>query len=182
MALSAAAQRRIEIVKILSQSSEAVSASALAAQLKVSRQIVVGDVALLRAAGERITATPRGYLLERAQTDGESGQGRFVGKIACKHHLGDDLARELFTIVDNGGEVVDVIVEHPLYGQIDASLKLASRFDVQAFLDKVEGLKAQPLAVLTDGIHLHTLSCPNEETFQRIVKALGEQGILLEKE
>ena len=169
-----AAQRRETICKILSAGSEPVSASALAARLGVSRQIVVGDVALLRAAGEQITATPRGYLLE-----GEGG--RFVRTIACKHHLGDAMERELYTVVDYGGEVLDVIVEHPVYGQISGSLKLRSRYDVQVFLNKVAQYQAQPLAALTDGIHLHTISCENEEVFGRIVRELAQQGILLEK-
>ncbi len=178
MGINSAAQRRADIIKILSQSEEAVSASALAAQLKVSRQIVVGDVALLRAAGEQITATPRGYLLEKNQT--MKNDERYIRTIACKHHLGDALARELYTVVDNGGELLDVIVEHPLYGQLSGTLKIRSRYDAKAFLDKVEEFSAQPLAVLTDGIHLHTLACDGEDSFQRIVQALAEQGILLE--
>ena len=115
---SSAAQRRTAIVEILSQSTEALSASVLASRLKVSRQIVVGDVALLRASGERIIATPRGYLLEKSQP--AQGDSRCIRTIACEHHLGDGLARELYTVVDNGGELLDVVVEHPLYGQISA--------------------------------------------------------------
>ena len=180
MSINSATQRREAIIKILSHSSEAVSASTLAARLKVSRQIVVGDVALLRAAGEQITATPRGYLLEKSKSQQEDS--RYIRTIACKHHLGDGLARELYTVVDNGGELVDVIVEHPLYGQLSGPLKIRSRYDAKAFLDKVEEYSAQPLAALTDGIHLHTLACADEEAFQRIVQALAEQGILLEKE
>ena len=171
-----ASQRREVILDILSQSREAISASALASRLGVSRQIVVGDVALLRASGEEIIATPRGYLLE-----GAGKKQILVRTIACKHHLGDAMARELYTVVDNGGEVLDVIVEHPVYGQISGPLKLRSRYDVQMFLEKVEQYKAQPLAALTEGMHLHTISCENEETFKRIAKALAEQGILLDR-
>jgi len=180
MSIGSAAQRRAAIIKILSQTAEAVSASTLAAQLKVSRQIVVGDVALLRASGEQITATPRGYLLEKTKPQKEDS--RYIRTIACKHHLGDALARELYTVVDNGGELLDVIVEHPLYGQLSGPLKIRSRYDAKAFLDKVEEYSAQPLAVLTDGIHLHTLACEGEEVYERIVRSLAEQGILLEKE
>ena len=177
---SSAAQRRTAIVEILSQSTEALSASVLASRLKVSRQIVVGDVALLRASGERIIATPRGYLLEKSQP--AQGDSRCIRTIACEHHLGDGLARELYTVVDNGGELLDVVVEHPLYGQISAPLKLASRYDVDAFLEKVDHFKAQPLAALTDGIHLHNIACAGEAVFQRITAALEEQGILLKRE
>ena len=173
--LNASARRQM-ILDILSESMEAVSASALASRLGVSRQIVVGDVALLRASGEEIIATPRGYCLE-----GLRRKQILVRTIACKHHLGDAMARELYAVVDNGGEVLDVIVEHPVYGQISGSLKLRSRYDVQSFLEKVEKYEAQPLAALTEGVHLHTISCPNEEVFERIAKALAEQGILLDR-
>ena len=174
--MNATARRQV-ILDILSQSSEAISASALAARLGVSRQIVVGDVALLRASGEEIIATPRGYLLE--------GMGKkqiIVRTIACKHHLGDAMARELYAVVDNGGEVLDVVVEHPVYGQISGSLKLRSRYDVRMFLEKVEQYRAQPLASLTEGVHLHHISCGSEEIYERIANALEEQGILLERE
>lgn len=180
MALGSAAQRRDNIVKILSASPEAVSASSLASQLKVSRQIVVGDVALLRAAGEHIIATPRGYLLEKTQAVAE--KEHFIGIVACEHRLDDGLKKELFTVVDNGGELLDVVIEHPLYGQISAPLKIASRYDAAAFLNKVEELKAQPLAILTDGIHLHNILCSDEAAFERITTALNEQGLLLKRE
>ena len=55
-----AAQRRESILNRLSGAETPVSASALAAQLGVSRQIVVGEVARLRAGGAQIDATPRG--------------------------------------------------------------------------------------------------------------------------
>ena len=157
-----ARQRRETILQLLRQISDggAISASALAAKLGVSRQIV---------------ATPRGYLLENTDNGG------LRRTIACKHHSGDAMARELYAIVDNGGEVLDVIVEHPVYGQISGALKLRSRYDVTAFLEKVERYRAQPLSALTDGIHLHTVFCRDEETFLRITQALQEQGILLER-
>ena len=55
-----AAARRAAIGEILAQARAPVSAAALARRLAVSRQIIVGDVALLRAAGADILATPRG--------------------------------------------------------------------------------------------------------------------------
>ena len=59
-----AAQRREEIRKILGRSREPVSAATIASEVHVSRQIVVGDIALLRAGGADIQATPRGYILQ----------------------------------------------------------------------------------------------------------------------
>ena len=60
-----ASQRRAHILDYLRAAQAPLSATALAQRLSVSRQIIVGDVALLRASGEGVTATPRGYVLDR---------------------------------------------------------------------------------------------------------------------
>ena len=83
---------------------------------------------------------------------------------------------ELNAIVDNGCTVVDVIVEHPVYGQITGPLQVSNRYDVQQFLERC----TLPLSNLTEGIHLHTLSCPNEAAFSRVLNALKQLGFLLE--
>ena len=101
-----AQERRRAVARALEEADGPVSATALAERFSVSRQIIVGDVALLRAGGADIAATPRGYLLGR----GSSGIER---RVACVHAPGD-MERELNAIVDAGGEVVDVIVEHPV--------------------------------------------------------------------
>ena len=167
-----AGERRDKIIEILGESSQPVSASALAKRLNVSRQIIVGDVALLRAANEQISATPRGYVLEEQKDRPDT-----VYTIACRHNR-ENLAEELYTIVDNGGEVLDVIVEHPVYGQISGQLRIFSRYDVDMFLQKLDKSKAPPLSMLTDGVHLHTITCRTPEIYQRILAALEERNIL----
>ena len=162
--------RRREIARLLEQAEGSVSATALAEHFSVSRQIIVGDIALLRASGVKISATPRGYVVDR---------GRGVEhKVACVH-TPETMQDELNAIVDAGGEVVDVVVEHPVYGQLTGNLGLRSRHDVQAFLKKVEQQGARPLSDLTSGIHLHTIRCPDEETFQRVQKTLQAENFLL---
>ena len=163
--------RREAILEALEGGGQPVSASALARKLGVSRQIIVGDVALLRSAGADIAATPRGYVLER----GETGLRR---QVACRHTAGE-MGAELYAMVDNGCAVVDVIVEHPVYGQLTGSLQLKSRYDVDRFIARSRG--ASPLSLLTEGIHLHTLLCPDEAALERVRRALGELGILLEQ-
>ena len=165
-----AEDRRRTILKILQESAQPVSASVLAGQLSVSRQIIVGDIALLRAGGLDIAATPRGYLLPRP-TPGLTRQ------LACVHRP-EDMGRELELMVDNGCTVVDVIVEHPLYGQLTGSLQLSTRAEVEQFMAR--SLTTQPLSALTGGIHLHTLLCPDEAAFQRVREALRQEDILLE--
>ena len=165
-------QRRERILEYLRAAEAPLSATVLAQKLSVSRQIIVGDVALLRAAGEAVSATPRGYVLDRPQ----SGLTRTV---ACLHS-GADMGRELTLMVDQGCTVENVIVEHPVYGQLTGPLDLSSRYDIAQFIRKIEENAARPLSLLTDGIHLHTLRCPDEEAFERAVKALGEAGFLVE--
>ena len=166
-----AAQRRAQISALLHEQSGPVSATALAARFSVSRQIIVGDVALLRAGGENIAATPRGYVLIR-------DTGGLVRSVACRHQTGE-MGQELYAMVDNGCEVLDVVVEHPVYGQLTGQLQLRSRYDVDQFLLRVDKHGARPLSDLTGGIHLHTLLCPDEAARQRVLAALEEAGFLL---
>ena len=163
-------ERRRLILDYLHEADRPLSATALAGELSVSRQIIVGDVALLRASGVAISATPRGYVLERPRP----GLSRTV---ACLHS-GADMERELTLMVDQGCVVENVIVEHPVYGQLTGPLDLASRYDVSEFIRKVEKNAARPLSLLTDGIHLHTLRCPDEGAFKRAAAALGQAGFL----
>lgn len=171
MASLSAGERRRAVHEILRAADGPVSAAALARRFSVSRQIIVGDVALLRAGGADISATPRGYLAGR----GEAG---VTGSVACVH-APEQMGAELTAIVDAGGEVVDVIVEHPVYGQLTGALRLRSRYDVAEFLRRVAEHEAKPLSGLTGGIHLHTIRCPDGDTYQRVIKALENQGFLL---
>lgn len=164
-------QRRNWILEQLHQCEKPLSATALAKQTGVSRQIVVGDIALLRAAGESIEATPRGYRMM------EKAQGVSV-LIACRHTGQAQLQEELYLIVDNGGIVENVIVENPLYGQITAQLQIASRYDADLFLQKAEKQTQSLLSNLTGGVHLHTICCKDNQTAQRITNALQKKGIL----
>ena len=169
-----AEDRRQAILSRLKSSAGPHSATALAKEVGVSRQVVVGDVALLRAFGHEISATPRGYVLER-------DTGMLLRTLACIHSAGD-MRRELEIMVDNGCIVRDVIVEHPIYGQLTGSLELKSRYDVNQFVERSANAEAMPLSALTDGIHLHTLLCPDDEAYARVVAELHAEGFLLPEE
>ena len=164
-------ERRRAIAEILRASDGPISASALAERFSVSRQIVVGDIALLRSAGEEILATPRGYV-----TPNEAHG--LVRRVAVKH-TPQEMEEELNAIVDHGCTVIDVIVDHPIYGQLTGPLQISNRYEVGQFIERCEN--AEPLSRLTDGIHLHTLSCPNEAAFTRVRGALRSLGVLLEE-
>ena len=162
-----AQERRQAIARRLEEASGPVSAAVLAREHSVSRQIIVGDIALLRAAGLDIVATPRGYKL--GETTG------LLRAVACVHSA-QETETELLAMVDNGCTVIDVVVDHPLYGQMTGQLSLASRYDVRQFVEKAK--HAAPLSSLTDGVHIHNLRCPSEEAYQRVCEDLKQLGIL----
>jgi len=168
-----AQDRRDAIARELERSPAPLSATALAKQFSVSRQVIVGDIALLRAAGADITATPRGYIIPRSA----AGLKR---TLACRHG-GDRMETELNAMVDQGCTVLDVIVEHPIYGQLTGPLNLSSRYDVSQFICRAQQHAAPPLSQLTEGIHLHTVLCPDQAAFDRVRQALRQLDILLEE-
>ena len=162
-----AAGRRRAIAEALSKAAGPVAASVLGERFGVSRQIVVGDIALLRASGMDITATPRGYIL---------GAGVGLGlrrTVACVHDT-EGMERELNIMVSNG------VIEHAVYGQLTGELHLRSLRDVQEFMRRSREHGGSPLSLLTGGIHTHTLLCPDNRSFEDCVRELKEAGILLE--
>ena len=121
------------------------------------------------AAGQEITATARGYVIP--------AQNGLLRRIACIHSA-EETRDELDAMVDCGCTVVDVIVEHPVYGQLTAPLHLSSRLDVDQFMKRMDG--AAPLSQLTGGVHLHTLSCPDETAYEHLLQLLRQRGFLVE--
>lgn len=164
--------RRREILKMLSAESSPIKASYFATEFRVSRQIIVGDIAILRASGHKIIPTPHGYMLEEAKTPTNTAV------IACKHSNEESLD-ELYVIVDNGGTVIDVTVEHPVYGEIHGLLNIESRYDADKFAESLKDSNALTLSSLVEGIHLHTISFRDQECLDRIKKALTDKGYIL---
>ncbi|MCL2861512.1 MAG: transcription repressor NadR [Firmicutes bacterium] len=166
-------KRRKQILDEISKPEALVSASVLANNLGVSRQVIVGDIALLRAQGHDIIATTRGYMMPKFKE-----LGQYVGKIACRH-TPENTISELYAIVDMGATVLDIIVEHELYGEITGNLNLMSREDVDNFIEKVKTQEIKLLSVLTDGVHLHTIACRDKHHFDQVQKALREKDFTL---
>ena len=79
-----------------------------------------------------------------------------------------------------GGRVLDVQVEHAVYGIISAKLSIASRYDADEFVRAASNSSVSQLSDLTGGVHTHTVAARDEETFQRITERLRELGILVE--
>lgn len=171
-----AKERRAAILKKITESPVPITGSDLASLFSVSRQVIVQDVAILRAAGENILATPQGYMVPRIPL-----HQPYKRIFACKHHSLHEMEEELNTIVDLGGKAVDVIVEHPIYGEYKGNLMLSSPAGVREFMRRLREEDAEPLSTLTGGVHLHTVEAEDEEILDRISRALEEKGILLQE-
>jgi transcriptional regulator of NAD metabolism len=164
-------KRRERILETISAEDRPISASVLAGQLGVSRQIIVNDVAFLRVSGHEIVATPRGYMMERQVA------GRYLGRVAVKHSRAST-REELSAIVSAGGIVLDVTITHPFYGDLTGSLNIANQADVDDFIAHIADGKGKLLTNLTDGVHMHTISCADRAGFEIIVSELARRGFI----
>lgn len=168
-------ERRERILLLLHNAhGQPVTAASLADQLGVTRQIIVSDIALLRAAGADILSTPHGYQIEPSAQ--KYGLQRTV---ACRHST-VQMLDELYAIVDNGGSILDVSIDHPLYGTLTGSMQLTCRRDVEDFIARCNTGNAQLLCALSsDHVHLHKIACPDEAAMKHVLEALQHLGILL---
>ena len=164
-----AGERREKINKILAESSAPISGSALARMLSVSRQVIVTDIAILRAEGINITSTTQGYLLSREH---------LCKRIFKVHHTREECEEELNLFVDSGAVVKDVFVNHRVYGVIRGELNIRSRLDVRAFLESIRSGKSSLLSTTTEGYHYHTLLAPSNAILDMIENRLWEMGFL----
>lgn len=165
--------RRKELLDILRASEGPVSGSVLSGKLGVSRQVIVQDIALLRAANKEIFATPKGYVLYM------QGPAKKYRRTYMVNHTNEQMVDELSIIVENGGRVLNVMVAHDVYGQIQADLILESRQDVMDFYDRMTSSKAGPLCQISNGVHLHTVEAASERILDNIERDLRERGYLI---
>lgn len=167
-------ERRNEIISKLKDTNLPVSASRLAEDFSVTRQIIVTDIALLRTAGYNIRAEHKGYVLDKASDiDG-------IRRLIVVKHDKEAVRDEFYAVVDNGGKVLDVIVVHPIYGTISVKLDIATRYDADMFVSRISETGAAPLSALTEGLHIHTVSAKDEGSFDRIINRLKELNVYIE--
>lgn len=167
-----AESRRKEILNLIRYNLEPISGTTLAKKMGVSRQVIVQDIALLRAQNNDIISTNKGYVLT---SDNKCSR---VFKV---YHKDDEIIDELNTIVDLGAKVIDVFVKHKVYGRLSANLSVASRRDVMNFMDNINKGKSKPLKNTTSNYHYHTVEADNEEILDLVEKALKEKNYLVEK-
>lgn len=168
-------ERRKNILDILRKAQKSVTGTALAEKFGVSRQIVVGDIALLRAKGLPIVSTPRGYSLQNQD------KGGVKETFVCRHD-GALVEAELLAVVDNGGCVHNVIVEHEIYGFLEGQLNLRSRRDVELYMAKMRESHAPLLSSISNGIHTHLVETRTAEEMQAVRDALQKLGVLYQAE
>jgi hypothetical protein len=167
-------ERRKKIIDYLIKSKNPTKGNEFSEIFNVSRQVIVQDIAVLRAQGYEITATPQGYIITGKELEG------FIEEIVSKHETIEDIREELNIVVDNGGEVIDVTVDHPFYGEFNGKLMIKSRLDVKNFLFQMEESNAEPLSKMNDGIHLHKIKAPSKEILEEIKEQLKNKGFLVE--
>lgn len=169
-----ASERQEFIISQLKKAKEPISGSQFAKMTNVSRQVIVQDISILKAKKEPIVATSQGYIYFKEDID----KGLETKVIVCKH-TPDQTREELYTIVDHGVTVKNVIVEHPIYGDITADLRLSNRKEVDQFLNKIEETNSPYLLILSGGIHLHTIESDSVEKLQAVCEELEKKGILI---
>ena len=168
------AKRRNHILQMLKQQGSPLSGTALAKACGVSRQVIVQDIALIRAEHRGILSTNKGYLYRPDNAGNTQPKRVFFVK-----HTTEQVLEEFLTVTELGGTVLDVAVEHDLYGQIRVDLLIESPADARDFADRLAACRDNPLKVLTDDCHCHTIAAPSEKLLDLIEKELGEKGYLL---
>ena len=163
-------ERRTKIVELIQNSEKPLSGTALAKQCDVSRQVIVQDIALIRASGYDIISTNRGYIIQ------EPLVRERVFKV---NHTDEQLEEELYSIIDLGGTVVNVMVNHRVYGQMEAELRINSRRKVEAFMEDIRSGKSSPLKNITSNYHYHKVAADSEETLDLIEDALRQKHFLV---
>lgn len=163
--------RRRKIIEILSGSQVPISGDKLSKELGVSRQVIVQDMALLRANGVRVFSTNRGYVVEKT----EETMACRVFKVT---HSDEQTEDEMNLIVDLGGHIIDVFVYHRVYGVIRGDLNVKSRLDVRNYMEKIRSGKSSLLKNVTSGYHYHTVAAESEQILDMIQKELQDAGFL----
>ncbi|MCI6676651.1 MAG: transcription repressor NadR [Clostridiales bacterium] len=163
-------ERRQEILKRIQQSSSPVSGTELAKTFHVSRQVIVQDIALLRANDDNILSTNKGYFYNCTAR---------ASRTFHVYHKDNDILDELTTIIDFGGNIVDVFVSHEVYGQLRAELNIHTRKKAIDFANNIKNGNSIPLNNITSGYHYHTVTADSEQTLDQIEEELRKKQYLV---
>lgn len=166
--------RREQMLQMLMEQDAPISGTALAKHFAVSRQVVVQDIALMRAENHQIISTHKGYIYRT-----QAQQNTQPKRVFCVKHDTSQVLDEFVTVLELGGKVLDVAVEHELYGQIRVELQIENMQDANDFVSRLHACKDNPLKVLTDDCHYHTVAAPSEKLLDLIQSELETKGYLV---
>ena len=165
--------RRNQMLQLLREGDQPISGTALAKHFHVSRQVIVQDIALMRAENHPILSTNKGYLIREQGVENTQPK-----RVLFVRHKDSQVLEEFMTVIDLGGRILDVAVEHELYGQIRVDLLIETRQDAVSFQERLKACRDNPLKVLTDDCHFHTVAAPSEKLLDLIEQELKEKGFL----
>ena len=166
-------ERREQLLYLLQHQQEPMSGTALAQRFHVSRQVIVQDIALMRAENIAVLSTNKGYLIRTAAAVPQQPKRVFYVR-----HDTDQVLEEFMTVLELGGKILDVAVEHELYGQIRVELLIETEQDARDFVDRLARCRDNPLKVLTGDCHYHTVSAPSEKLLDLIEQELKTKGFM----
>lgn len=166
--------RRMKILQMLKETTDPLTGTALAKAFRVSRQVIVQDIALMRAENHSILSTNKGYIFRA-----EENTDTLPKRVFYVKHTTAQVEEEFLTVTELGGKVLDVAVEHEIYGQIRVDLLIETSQDARDFAEKLSNCRDNPLKVLTDDCHYHTVAAPSEKLLDLIEAELQEKGYLL---
>ncbi|MEG0249563.1 MAG: transcription repressor NadR [Peptostreptococcus sp.] len=164
--------RRKKLLKLLESTDTVISGSDLSKHFGVSRQVIVQDIAILKAEDNKILSTNRGYLLEKPSSE-------HISRVFKLSHNDHEMKIELYSIVDLGATVKDVFISHRAYGVIKVELNISSRRDVDNFLFDIESGISKPLKKLTENYHYHTICAKNKSILLEVEQAMDNLGFLV---
>lgn len=158
-------------MSLLGNAESPIPAGVISERFAVSRQVIVQDIAILRANGYGVISTNRGYVL--------GGKKRAERVFKCRHNL-EGIVDEGYLIISLGGKIEDVFVHHRVYGRIAARLDLITTTHVEELYRSLVSGASKPLMSVTDGYHYHTVSAGTEAQLDGIEQALRDGGFLIE--
>ena len=170
-------ERQQLIISSLKEATGPITASEFASIANVSRQVIVQDVSILKAKNEPVLATSQGYIYLK-----DHAEEKVKSRVIVVQHPPERTLEELYMIVDHGVMVRDVSVEHPVYGDITASIRVSNRREVDMFYEKLTDPNASHLSSLTNGLHLHTLEADSMEKIEAACRDLEKAGILVDNQ
>lgn len=164
-------ERRKQMLAMLQKAEQPVSGTALAKAFAVSRQVVVQDIALLRAQDQEIISTCRGYMMRKSS---------LCQRIFKVCHSDEQIEEELNLFVDFGGRVEDEFVYHKIYDVIRVKMEIKSRRDVKEYMKQLKSGISKSLKDVTSGYHYHTVTADSEQILDQIQEELQRRGFLAE--